>query len=219
MKTILKFITLVIVLCNSKSFSQNLKSELYITANLNMYLPTNATQQIKPVIQFSNPFGIGGFGIGATLFNPLTEKIILKNQVNVSFNKFQDTPIALTTPNGSSLGEVVGTTRDLNIGIISTINYSLNSRFLIGAGLGFKMLLDSRTNYDLTNQTSLGTSINGYYKPIVPVLPIEAILKLKKIILNLRYEHSILNRLKGDLSDYKSEKNSLVILEIGYKIK
>ena len=219
MKTTFKFIIALIFFCTLKSFSQNTKSELFITANLNMYFPTSPLQQVQPIIQFSNPFSIGGFGIGATLLNSLNKTLTLKSHANVSFNKFKDTPILLTDPSGQSLGNITGITRNLNLGIISTINYSLTNRFSMGAGLGLKILLDSRTNYNFINQSTLGTSINGYYKPITPVFPIEATLKLKKMMFNLRYEYSILNTLRGDLSNYKSEKYSLISLEIGYKIK
>ena len=219
MITIFKFVVALIFFCISKSFSQNTKSELFITANLNMYFPTNSLQEFQPIVQFSNPFSVGGFGIGATLLNPLNKTLILKNQANISFIKFKDTPVLLTDPSGQSLGNITGITRDLNLGITSTINYSLTNRFSMGAGLGLKILLDSRTNYNFINQSPLGTSINGYYKPIMPVFPIEATLRLKKMMFNLRYEYSILNKLKGDLSDYTSEKYSLISLEIGYKIK
>lgn len=219
MKKVFLLMTVVVFACTSNSFSQKLKPELYVTANLNVYFPTNSSQGVQSIIQFSNPFSIGGFGIGATLLNPLSENWVLKNTGGITFNKFKDSPIMMTDPSGQSLGNVNGVTRDLNVGIISTINYSLTQHFLIGTGLGLKVLLDSRTNYNLINQTSLGTSINGYYKPLIPVIPIEATLTTKKLLVNLRYEYSPVNRIRGDLADYKTEKYSLISLEIGYKIK
>jgi hypothetical protein len=53
----------------------------------------------------------------------------------------------------------------------------------------------------------------------MPILPIEMSLKINKVLLNLRYEYSLLNKIKGDLADYKTERYGIVSLEIGYKIK
>lgn len=219
MTKLFRLIIVTVLFCTPNLFSQSLKQEFYVVANLNVYFPTNSSQEVQPLVQFNESFAIGGFGIGATLLNPLNEKWVVKNSGNITFNKFKDSSIMLTDPNGQSLGIVNGVTRDLNLGIISTINYSLTQNLLVGTGLGIKVLLDSRTNYNLVNQTDLGTSINGYYKPLIPVIPIEATLKTKKFLYNLRYEYSPINRLRGDLADYRIEKYSLISLEIGYKIK
>ena len=88
----------------------------------------------------------------------------------------------------------------------------------MGTGLGLRTLLGSAPAYTGIAQYQ-NTSTNDYYKRFMPVLPIEISLKIDKILLNLRYEYSLLNKIKGDLADYKTERYGIVSLEIGYKIK
>ena len=119
---------------------------------------------------------------------------------------------------GNTLGTLANTTVDLSVGLIPTIHYSLHKNFSIGTGIGLRTLLASVTAYDGNTQLK-NTSVNDYYKRFMPILPVEISLKINKILLNLRYEYSLLNKVRGDLADYKTERYGIVSLEIGYKIK
>lgn len=133
-------------------------------------------------------------------------------------NTYSDGPFQVTDNLGQALGNFANATVDLSVGLIPTIHYSLHKDFSIGTGIGLRTLVKSVTAYD-GNTPLKNTSTNDYYKPFMPILPIEMSLKINKVLLNLRYEYSLLNKIKGDLADYKTERYGIVSLEIGYKIK
>ena len=159
-----------------------------------------------------------GIGIGGKMIIPLTKKFVLRNSADIMLNTYSDGPFTATDVSGNALGNLGNTSVDLSIGLIPTIHYSLHENFSVGTWLGSRILLKSVTAYDGNTQLK-NTSANDYYKPFMPILPIEMSLKINKILLNLRYEYSLLNKIKGDLADYKTERYGIVSLEVGYKIK
>ncbi len=159
-----------------------------------------------------------GIGFSGKIMMPLKKKFILRCSADIMLNTYSDGPFTATDNSGQALGNLGNTTVDLSIGLIPTIHYSLHKNFSIGTGLGLRTLLGSATAYTGIAQYQ-NTSTNDYYKRFMPVLPIEMSLKVDKVLLNLRYEYSILNKIGGDLADYKTEKYGILSLEVGYKIK
>jgi hypothetical protein len=204
----------LIAICIIKSqitFAQSEKPLWYANVNMNTYFPSQPVQ--------GTTFGIGdiGLGLGASRIQPIKSNLFLKQQGNISFNSYTDHVASFTNPNGLSLGNALPSTLDFVLNLSTTINYSLTNNFSIGTGLGFRTLLHSASKYN-TSPFKVET-VNAHYKRIMPVLPIEMSLKIDKILLNLRYEYSILNKIRGDLSDFVTERYGIVSLEVGYKIK
>ncbi len=194
-------------LCSIQIFAQKVPQEWYLDLNINRYIPIEKWQESGM-----------GIGIGGKMIIPLTKKFVLRNSADIMLNTYSDGPFTATDVSGNALGNLGNTSVDLSIGLIPTIHYSLHENFSVGTGLGSRILLKSVTAYDGNTQLK-NTSVNDYYKPFMPILPIEMSLKINKILLNLRYEYSLLNKIKGDLADYKTERYGIVSLEIGYKIK
>ena len=61
--------------------------------------------------------------------------------------------------------------------------------------------------------------LNHYYKRILPVVPLEVSYKLRNALINLRYDLSPLNRLKGQLGKSKSERYGILALEVGFRLR
>ena len=194
-------------LCSIQIFAQKVPQEWYLDLNINRYMPIEKWQESGM-----------GIGIGGKMIISLTKKFVLRNSADIMLNTYSDGPFTATDVSGNALGNLGNTSVDLSIGLIPTIHYSLHENFSVGTGLGSRILLKSVTAYDGNTQLK-NTSVNDYYKPFMPILPIEMSLKINKILLNLRYEYSLLNKIKGDLADYKTERYGIVSLEIGYKIK
>ena len=201
------FLVSLFFLCSAQIFAQKAPQEWYLNLNINRYIPTEKWQESGM-----------GIGIGGKMFIPLKKKFVFKSSADVLLNTYSDGPFQATDNVGQSLGSIGNTTVDLSIGLIPTIHYSLHKNFSVGTGLGLRTLLGSATAYSGIAQYQ-NTSTNGYYKRFMPVLPIEMSLKANKILLNLRYEYSLLNKIRGDLADYKTERYGILSLEIGYKIK
>jgi hypothetical protein len=206
------YIFILIYFAKSQTiFAQNEKPSWYANINMNTYLPSQTVQ--------GTTFGIGdiGLGVGASRFQPIKNNLYLKYQGNVSFNSYTDHVVTFTNPSGQSLGNILPSTVDFVLNLSTTVNYSLSNNFSVGTGLGFRTLLHSASKYD-TSPFKVET-VNAHYKRVMPVLPVEMSFKFNKVMLNLRYEYSILNKIRGDLSDYVNERYGIVSLEIGYKIK
>jgi hypothetical protein len=209
-----KLIYTLIILCIGSLemvIAQTEKPTLYINLNANTYLSS------KPVKEAT--FGIGdiGLGLGVSRIQPIKSKLFLKYRGNISFNSYTDQVAPFKDPTGQSLGNILPSTLDFTLNLSTTINYSLSDNFAVGTGIGFRTLLHSASEYS-TNQFKIET-VNAHYKRVMPVLPIEMSLKISKVLLNLRYEYSILNKIRGDLSDYVTERFGIVSFEIGYKIR
>jgi hypothetical protein len=211
MKKILYTFIAICIFESRTSFAQNERPTWYANVNMNTYLPS---QSVK-----GTTFGIGdiGLGLGASRIHPIKSNLYLKYQGNVSFNSYTDHVASFTNPTGQSLGGTLPSTVDFALNLTTTVNYSLSKNFLVGTGLGFRTLLFSGSKYN-TLPFNVET-VNAHYKRVMPILPVEMSLKINKIMLNLRYEYSILNKIRGDLSDYVTERYGIVSLEIGYKIK
>lgn len=217
------YLSLVLVLIiGLKSFGQSTDIEYHFTANGNLYLPINTPQKgVYPILWYdktTNPkLLIGGFGVGVTALKSIKNKVSIKGQANISKHTYWDEPQFFT--DGGFLGATVITgSSDFTIGLTGTINYFISKKFLVGTGLGGQVLLASLSRLPRLYGTDSEIAANKYYKPFMPVIPVEASLKLKKTMYSIRYEHGLLNRLKGDLAQYKTDKYGLLTFEVGFHL-
>jgi hypothetical protein len=210
------------------SFAQAQEIQGYATIHGNLYYPGNHQEQgVYPILWYGktltnkNGLMIGGFGGGMTAIHTIKEKFHLRYQFNISRQSFHEKPFYVTSETGSPIFILQGRTSELKTNINVLTHYQLHPKLSIGTGIGLQQLIHSQTIYKDPeyNGRTLGAEIrivNRYYKPFIPVLPIELSFKTGKWLLNARYELGLLNRLRGDAS-FK-ENFSVLFFEIGYKI-
>jgi long-subunit fatty acid transport protein len=111
-------------------------------------------------------------------------------------------------------------TSDYSLGLSVTVHYFITQKFSVGTGLGGQVLLLSLSRLPKNLAPSNGVIYaNGYYRPFIPVLPVELSLKLRKVLFTIRYEYGLINRLKGDLGSYQKDKFALLTFEMGFRIR
>lgn len=201
------------------AISQEKQTEWYITANANLYYPIQTPSKgVYPILWYDRETDpnilIGGFGIGGAVYHPLTEKILLKGQLNLSKHSYWNETVSIVDESGGLYYSYQPSTADYMAGISATANYFFIPKLGIGTGLGAQYLLASLTR----QPKEFGDlSRNRFYVPLVVTLPIEATLKLSKTLFLVRYEHSLTNRLHAE-SNFK-DRFGLVYFEVGFKIK
>lgn len=201
--------------------------EYYVIASANFYIPVKNPQKgIYPILGYDKredpKFQIGGFGLGFSMTGSLYEKFIIKGQANISRHVYWDESFDLRDPNNNPLGSFTGSTTEYTIGLTATVHYLVTPKFMIGTGLGTRILLNSRSKLpDLygTGGNVPSTTRNTHYKPLLPIIPLEFSYKFKKTLWILRYEYGLLDRYRGDLADADTDKYGLLIFEVGFKIK
>lgn len=202
------------------SFAQSKTAEYFFTISTNVYLPGGSSGKSSyPILGYNDDykpsFQVGGFGLGAGVFIPLSDKLLLKAQGNFSRYAYWDQSHFLTDVNAVALGTVYSHSYDYTFGTTGTLHYSFAEKFSMGTGLGFQVLL---TSFSIIPKFDMSFS-NKDYKTVMPMLPFELTYKSEKFTFSTRYELALLNRLKGDLADYKTEKYSLLVFEAGFRIK
>ena len=225
MKKILQFSLLFFGISYSV-FAQKNKMDWFITANANLYLPVNNPQKTPyPIFWYDGnetpKIKIGGFGIGVGVFKELREKVSLKGQANFSKHAYYSDPLEFRDFNGISLFSIFPRTADYTMGLTATLHYFLSPRFSVGTGLGGQFLFYSITTlpkkqYFYDKELKI---YNHQYKPFLPTLPVELSLKFEKTFFCIRYEYGLLNRIKGDLSKYETDKYGLLTFEMGFRFK
>jgi hypothetical protein len=222
-----RFFFAILLFVSTKSFAQNKSCEWFITPNVNLYIPVNnPAKGVYPVLWYDSETKpkllIGGFGMGISVYKPLTEKISLKGQVNLSKYTYWDERF-YARESGSLYKDYLSGSSDYTLGLTVTAHYFITKKLSMGTGLGSHILLISLSRLPElelnTGKSSGGVARNRYYKPLMPVFPIELSLKLEKILFNIRYEYGLLNRIKGDLKQYLNDRYSLLVFEVGFKIK
>jgi hypothetical protein len=219
-----------ILACNAPCFSQNTGFEWFFTPNANLSLLINTpTKGAYPILWYDKETDpkllIGGFGMGLSAFKTVSGKVGLKGQTNLSKQTYWDEPIMATDESGFPIQTVLTGSSDYSLGITATAHYFLSKKLSVGTGLGAQVLLLSLSRLPEINTTwgpsppEKGIARNRYYKPIMPVVPLEISLKLNKTLFNIRYEYGLLNRLKGNMAQYKTDRFSLLTFEVGFKIK
>ena len=199
--------------------------ELFIVGNTNLFLPgTSPARGIYPILGYDKTTSpkilIGGFGAGVSVFRPIAETLTLKGQANLSKHTYWDEPLDLRGSNNEPLGTFEYASSDLAIGINATMHYFFSRRMSVGTGLGaqvFTVTL-SRTPEFKNGEIAKTASFNRYYKPFLPVVPVELSFKGENLLFNIRYEHGLSNRYKSTLAGYKTDRSGLLYFEVGFKI-
>ncbi|WP_276372658.1 hypothetical protein [Chryseolinea sp. H1M3-3] len=202
--------------------------QYFIVANANLYTPLKSEKGMYPIVGFNKETKpkllIGGFGAGFTAWKKLNAKVGMKAQTNLSRSVYWESFLLNDGPLPSDItGEAVASSADYTFGLTGTMHYYLTPRIAAGTGLGAQVLLGSYLY--LRNAQTIGMEGNGYlgrnryYKTVMPIIPIEFTVKLEKFFVNLRYEYALLDRLKKDLADYKTETYGLLFFEFGFRIK
>ncbi|MFN8348526.1 MAG: hypothetical protein U0X91_26220 [Spirosomataceae bacterium] len=205
---------------------QNSANEWFIAPNWNLYLPIkNPSKGTYPIIGYdkeSRPkLLIGGYGISASVLKMTEKKISWRGQGNFSRYVYWDEPFVVTNVFGVPIAAITTGTVDYFMGFTGAVNYKLSKKIIIGSGLGGQVLFYSLSKLpQFENNARLKDliAVNHSYRIFQPIIPVELSLKHKKFLFNLRYEYALLNRFRGDLANYKSDKYSLLNFEIGLKL-
>ncbi|MCE6992992.1 hypothetical protein, partial [Dyadobacter sp. CY323] len=210
-----------------ESFSQNKKTEWFLTANGNFYIPVaNRAKGIYPILGYdklSSPkILLGGVGLGAAWFKPLTKDLSFKMQANFSKHTYWDEPVVIRDYVAAPLGDYESGSSDYGLGIAGMIHYFPVESFSVGAGISAQVTAISLTRTPgmyIGADIDPGFAVNRYYKTVVPMIPVELSYRVNKLLFNLRYEAGLINRIKGDLARFKSDKFSLLTFEFGFLIR
>ncbi len=217
-------LVLILLTVAVPAFGQQKSIQWFISPNVNLYLPVGTPHKgTYPVLWYDKETSpkvlIGGFGVGASALKPYGEKLTLKGQANLSKHTYWDEPLELTDDNGSPIRRYGSASSDYSLGLTATGHYQFSERFSAGTGLGGQVLLVALTrlppNY-ITGPDEGQTATLRYYKRVLPVVPVELSLKLRKLLFNVRYEHGLLNRLKRPLAEYQTDRFGLLTFEVGF---
>ncbi|TDE12110.1 hypothetical protein [Dyadobacter psychrotolerans] len=220
-----------LILCLLASLSvcgQENKREWYLNASINAYVPGgNSDKSIFPVLGYNRNTSpkllLGGVGTGASLWSPVSRDLSLKVYTNISKHTYWDEPLMIKDAGGASNGIYNGWSSDYVLGVGATIHYNLAGRLSVGAGAGTHVLIASLSGlpeiYGYGVEIEKSIVLNHYYKRILPVVPLEVSYKLRNALINLRYDLSPLNRLKGQLGKSKSERYGILALEVGFRLR
>lgn len=214
-------------LCTSYLLHAQEEFEYFISLNGNLYVSRNSEKGMYPILGYDKEVKpkllIGGFGLGIAAFKKVMPKLTLKAQANLSRSVYWE---SFVYTNGPLQSDIIGvgsaSSTDYTLGITATPHYQLNKMFSVGTGIGVQALLISalytRDNFpNVDHERFVG--YNRFYKTFMPVVPIEFSLKINKVLVNVRYEHGLLNRLKKDIAEYKNDRYGLLFFEVGYRIR
>lgn len=196
--------------------------EYFITLNGNQYLPIQNPEKGRyPVLWYDKETDpkllIGGFGAGVSAFRPLKEKVSLKAQANLSKQTYWGEPVRLVDEVSLPTGDFLAGSSDYAVGITALAHYFFKEKLSVGTGLGGQILLVSLSRVP-EFRDEIPVVRNRYYRPFMPVLPVELSFKSQKHLFNIRYEHGLLNRYKRDLGAYKKDRFGLLSFEVGFKV-
>lgn len=205
------------------AFCQTAANEYFITVNGNLYVPINNPEKgMYPIIGYDKESDskilIGGLGVGISGFKPVQNKISLKGQANLSKHTYWDKAIEFKDASGNPIGAYISGSSDYTLGVTVTAHYFLGNKISVGTGLGTQIMLISLSRLPEINDAKKAVAVNRFYQPFVPTLPIELSGKFQKRLINIRYEHGLINRYKGELKNYKKDKFGLLTFELGFKI-
>ncbi|WP_247237434.1 hypothetical protein [Telluribacter sp. SYSU D00476] len=212
------------VVLSTQAFSQSSPTEWYFTPNANLYLPGQSSDKAtSPLLWYdhnrSPRVQVGGFGIGTTALTTWTRSFSLKTQANLSRNSYWDSPFDVRDQDGRARGFFQGAASDYTLGLTSTLQLGLTKGLSVGTGLGGRMLLVSQTRWwDFDNSIELTPGKlypNKQYRRFMPVVPAEVMWKAGQVMLNARYEWSLLGDWKSMYPMSQSEKHNLLVVEVG----
>jgi len=143
----------------------------------------------------------------------------LKRQINLNKITYWNNPLTMRDAVGSPVDAFHYSSADFTLGLNFIIHYSLSNNIVLGSGVGSRVLLYSHSRAPLIpNSDDSKHYSNGFYKTIMPTIPVEISYKLKRTMFTVRYEQALLNRYRNDLKDYQSEKYGLLFFEIGFSL-
>lgn len=222
-------ISFLFLICTN-CISQSKRTELFITPGVNIYIPgSSSAKSTYPIIGYKKNTDprllIGGFSIGVTVFKPLQTNMQLKLQGALSRNAHWNEFINATDIAGNSLIGFKNSTINYNVDFLATVRYRLFNKFYAGAGSGLQLLVASVSRNPfkdiLINGATQPNRIiqNKYYRTLMPFIPLEISYQTKKVNYNIRYDFALLNKVKGELANYLSERYGLLHFEVGFKIR
>jgi hypothetical protein len=226
MKRVLIFLFAIQGLCCLSAQAQE-PIEYFITGNVNLYVPFNSSKGMYPILGYDKDVSpkvlLGGFGVGFSGLKKLGSQIAIKGQANISRSVYWESALLNIGPGQSQvIGIIPLSSTDYNFGLTGTIHYHLSPIFSAGTGLGAQVLIGSymhiRAKSSIQNWDRY-VGRNQYYKRVMPTLPVEVSARFRKMFITLRYEHGLLNRLKKNLAEYKTDRYGLVFVEVGFKVR
>ena len=221
------YLSIIFLLASLPVFAQQNAQEWFVNANINTYLPgKNSAKSVFPVLGYnrntSPKIMLGGVGTGIFTWKLVAKDIHLKTYANLSKLTYWDDPIEITTATGMYNGTLHHWSSDYVLGIGGILHYDIAPHLSIGAGLGAQVLLISVSRMPEMNGYGQAVEpsivINHYYKTVLPVVPLEIAYKLKSMMIGIRYDTGMLNKLKGDLGKNKSEKFGVLGLDVAFRV-
>ena len=220
----------LIILCFSivsfEGLSQESSWRYFITPNVNLYIPRNSDKQVYPILGYNKNAKpkvlIGGFGVGVLAMKSLKQNVSLRAQANISKHAYWDEAFELRDANNTPLGDFIFGSSDFAVGLTGQIHYHMTERISIGTGIGVQMFTTTLSRLPELEGGTLsgeGIGISRYYKPFLPMIPLELSLATERRVYNIRYEHGLSNRYKRALAEFKNESFGLLYFEMGFKIR
>lgn len=196
--------------------------QMYVTVNGNYYLPRNSDKQSYPILAIDSDAKpkllVGGMGVGFMIAKDLNEHFFWRAQINTSKRAYWTGAMEFTDGSGVPLGSFVCKGVDIVTAPTGTIHYKIGKSLSFGTGVGFDFLMFSYTRLPekfFDNEVVR----NGYYRPVVPFIPLELSLPIKKVLLNVRYQHALINRLKSSIAEHEEDSYGALFIEVGYRIR
>ena len=211
---------LILLLClTSIAYAQ----EYSITVGTNLYLPMSSNKRIYPVLWVSSKYSpsllLGGFSIGASRTSAPRGNVSFRYNANLTRMAYWEELIEFRDESNQSLGKFKASSADYILALGALAQIELSEHFSIGGGLGVHAMVTSslhaREDTGFTMET-LGK--NKFYKPFMPVVPVEISWDLGRTSLNFRYEQSLLKRYKSSIAEYKKDRYGLMIVELAVKL-
>ncbi|MGC3948284.1 MAG: hypothetical protein QM762_27885 [Chryseolinea sp.] len=196
--------------------------QMYITANGNYYLPRNSGKQSYPILAFDSDADpklfVGGMGLGFMVAKDLNKSFLWRAQVNTSRRAYWNDAMVITDIKGTTLGTAVCKGVDVVTGLTGTIHYKIGKSLSLGTGVGVDVLIYSYTKLPETFIDNEAVQ-NKYYRPLIPLIPLELSVPIKRVLLNIRYQHALINRLKSSIAEYEKDTYSALFIEVGYRLR
>ena len=193
-------------------------------AEENLFLPGESEKGMYPILGYDKETDpklmVGGFGLGVSAFRKMKEGTSLKFAASISKNTYWDEPIELRGYSNEPLGVFQYASSDLSLALNGTFHFFVARKMSLGAGLGARLftLTLSRTFGSTRLADADAIALNRYYRPFLPVLPLEWSLKGKKMLYTVRYESSLSDRYKAELAEYRTDRAGVLYFEIGFAI-
>ncbi|MEJ1236799.1 hypothetical protein WBG78_01650 [Chryseolinea sp. T2] len=214
---------LIVALCIVSTYAgaQN-PLRMLVTANANYYLPRNSGKQIYPILAYDGDADpkllVGGFGLGFMIEQDVRNHIFWRAQINTSRRAYWDEVMLFNDVTGLPIGGAVCKGVDVVTNVTGAIHYKIGKSLSIGTGVGFDGLVYS---YSRLPEKFIDNEVvrNSYYRPFVPLIPLELSVPIKRVLINLRYQHALINRLKSSIAEYEKDTYSALFIEVGYRIR